>query len=194
MRFDQVAAQRLVSLLPPLLVMDAWADDEDGWLQSTLRFLAREAKELRPGGETMITRLADILVIQMIRHWMDHGEASGEGWLAALRDPQVGRALVAMHSHPERDWSVAGLARQAAMSRSAFSARFSEMVGEPAMRYLTHHRMQLARTRLMTGDDSLGTLARDLGYGSEAAFSRAFKREFGAAPGSLRTEPKSDLT
>lgn len=185
-RFDHVAAEHLIPLLPGVLLIDAWGEDEDGWLQSTLRFISREAKQLRPGGETVITRLADILVIQMIRSWLDSAPESDRGWLAALRDERVGRALTAIHRQPEREWSVASLAREAGMSRSAFSARFTHLVGESAMRYLTQWRMRLARTHLRENSDSLSIVASRLGYQSEAAFCRAFKRLFGEPPGSVR--------
>lgn len=185
-RFDHAAAQHLIALLPSLLQIDAWDDDENSWLQSTLRFISREAKELRPGGETVITRLADILVIQMIRSWVDSAPESDRGWLAALRDEQVGRALTSIHREPEREWTVASLAKDAGMSRSAFSARFTELVGESAMRYLTRWRMQLARTHLRETSESISVLSGRLGYQSEAAFCRAFKRVFGVPPGSVR--------
>lgn len=185
-RFDHVAGQQLMALLPRVLQIDTWADDEGSWLQSTLRFIAREARELRPGGETVITHLADILIIQAIRSWIDSAPQADRGWLAALRDDQVGRALAAIHREPEKDWTVALLAKEVGMSRSGFSARFTSLVGESAMRYLTRWRMQLARAQLLETSDSLSVLADRLGYQSEAAFSRAFKRVFGVSPGSLR--------
>ena len=185
-RFDHVAGQQLIALLPRVLQIDTWADDEGSWLQSTLRFIAREARELRPGGETVITHLADILIIQAIRSWIDSAPQANRGWLAALRDDQVGRALAAIHREPEKDWSVALLAKEVGMSRSGFSARFTSLVGDSAMRYLTEWRMQLARAQLLETSDSLSVLADRLGYQSEAAFSRAFKRVFGVPPGSLR--------
>ncbi len=185
-RFDHVAARQLVALLPRVLQIDTWNDDEGSWLQSTLRFIAREARELRPGGETVITHLADILIIQAIRSWIDSVPESGHGWLAALRDKQIGRALAAIHRAPEKDWSVASLAKEAGMSRSGFSARFTNLVGESAKHYLTQWRMQLARTQLQESPESLAVLADRFGYQSEAAFSRAFKREFGVSPGSVR--------
>ena len=185
-RFDHVAAEHLVDLLPKVLQVETWDLDEGSWLQSTLRFISREARVLRPGGETVITRLADILVIQMIRSWIDSAPEAEEGWLGALRDRQVGRALAAMHRQPAHEWSVESLAREVGMSRSAFSARFTQLVGEPVMRYLTRWRMRLARTHLREKSESLATLAHQVGYQSEAAFCRAFKREFGVPPGSLR--------
>lgn len=185
-RFDHIAGQQLIAQLPRVLQIDAWAEEEDNWLQSTLRFIAREARELRPGGETVITHLADILIIQAIRSWIDSSPDADRGWLAALRDEHVGKALAAIHRAPEKDWSVASLAREVGMSRSGFSARFSNLVGESAMRYLTHWRMQLAREQLQETSDSLSVLADRLGYNSEVAFCRAFKRVFGESPGSVR--------
>ena len=185
-RFDHVAGQQLIALLPRVLQIDTWADDEGSWLQSTLRFIAREARELRPGGETVITHLADILIIQAIRSWIDSAPEADRGWLAALRDDHVGRALAAIHREPGKDWTVTLLAKEVGMSRSGFSARFTNLVGESAMRYLTHWRMQLARAQLQETSDSLSVLADRLGYQSEAAFCRAFKRVFGAPPGSVR--------
>ena len=184
-RFDHVAARRLIDLLPKVLQVDTW-DQEGGWLQSTVRFISREAKERRLGGETVITRLVDILVIQAIRSWIDSAPEPERGWLAALRDEQVGRALTAIHREPEREWTVASLAKEAGMSRSAFSARFTDLVGESAVRYLTQWRMQLACTHLRETSEPLSVLAGRLGYQSEAAFCRAFKRVFGVPPGSVR--------
>ncbi len=117
-----------------MLQIDSWDDDTSIWLQSTLRFIAREARALRPGGETVITRLADVLVVQAIRSWLDSAPEAKRGWLAALRDDQMGRALALIHRAPERDWSVASLAKEVGMSRSAFSARLTELLGEPVMR------------------------------------------------------------
>ncbi|MCU7930396.1 MAG: AraC family transcriptional regulator [Candidatus Thiodiazotropha sp. (ex Codakia rugifera)] len=185
-RFDHVAGQQLIALLPQVLQIDTWADQEGSWLQSTLRFIAREARELRPGGETVITHLADILIIQAIRSWLDSAPDANRGWLAALRDKHVGKALAAIHREPEKDWTLASLAKEVGMSRSGFSARFTDMVGDSAMRYLTQWRMQLARAQLLETSDSLSVLANRLGYQSEAAFCRAFKRVFGVSPGSIR--------
>ncbi len=184
--FDQLAGQQLVAQLPEVLQIDSWDEEEDSWLQSTLRFISREARELRPGGETVITHLADILIIQAIRTWIDQAPEADQGWLAALRDKQVGRALAAIHREPEKDWTVDSLAREVGMSRSGFSARFTSLVGESAKRYLTQWRMQLARAQLQQTSDSLSVLADRLGYQSEAAFCRAFKRVYGVPPGSFR--------
>ncbi|MEW8584494.1 MAG: AraC family transcriptional regulator, partial [Candidatus Thiodiazotropha sp.] len=158
-RFDHVAGQQLISLLPKVLQIDTREEEEGSWLQSTLRFIAREARELRPGGETVITHLADILIIQAIRSWLDAAPDANRGWLAALRDKQIGRALVAIHREPEKAWSVASLAKEVGMSRSGFSARFTQLVGDSAMRYLTRWRMQLARAELAQSAIPLSVLA-----------------------------------
>jgi len=192
-RFDHVAAKRLIDALPPVIHLDAWDSGEDRWLADTLRFIAREAEELRPGGETVITRLADILAIQMVRHWIESESDPDRGWLAALRDENLGRAIAAMHKEPAKHWTLESLARIAAMSRSAFAARFTGVVGEPAMRYLARWRLQLAGMQLRESNEPISTIAERFGYSSEAAFSRAFKRELGMAPGGWRRKRPAPL-
>ena len=155
-------------------------------MQSTLRLIAAEGRELRPGGEAVITRLSDILVIQAIRSWIAGDPAGQTGWLGALQDPRIGRAMSLVHRDPAQPWSVASLARETAMSRSAFAARFTELVGEPVMQYVTRWRMQVALDWLQHDDTAVAELAARLGYESEAAFSRAFKRTVGMSPGAAR--------
>ncbi|MCA0869224.1 AraC family transcriptional regulator [Seohaeicola saemankumensis] len=185
-RFDHAAGQRIMELLPDVLKIDTWSAHSGAWLQSTLQFIAREARELRPGGETVMTRLADVVVIEAIRTWINTAPEANRGWLQAVRDERIGRAIVAMHRQPARDWSVEDLARTAGRSRSAFSARFTGLVGQAPMQYLTEWRMQLARTRLLETSQPLSAIAIELGYQSEPAFSRAFKRVFKVSPGRMR--------
>ena len=187
-RFDHPAAHHLVELLPRVIHVEASSSPQMDWMQSTLRLMAAEAKELRPGGETVITRLADILVIQAIRSWIQEDPAAQTGWLGALHDEQIGRAITLIQRDPARPWTVASLASEVAMSRSAFAARFTELVGEPAMRYVARWRMHVALTSLKRDRAGLGELASRLGYRSEAAFNRAFKRYIGVSPGSVRRE------
>ncbi len=156
------------------------------WIQSTLRLMAAEASELRPGGETIITRLADILVIQAIRSWMSEDPVAQTGWLGALQDKEIGRAILLIQRNPAQAWTVASLANEVAMSRSAFAARFKELVGESPMQYIARWKMNLALTWLKEEDITLSKLADRLGYQSEAAFSRAFKRFIGVSPGAVR--------
>jgi AraC-like DNA-binding protein len=184
--FDQVAGRKLMAQLPQVLIIDSWDDESDRWLQSTLRFIAHEAGTLKLGGETIITHLADIIVIQAIRAWVESAPEANQGWLAALKDRQIGMALAAIHREPEKDWTVDSLARVVGMSRSGFSARFTDLVGDSAKRYITHWRMQIARAKLANNTVPIAVLAEQLGYQSEAAFSRAFKRVVGVPPGSVR--------
>lgn len=185
-RFDHPAAHRLVSVLPKVIQVQASQGRNGDWLRATLSFMAAEAREPRPGGETVITRLADILVIQAIRSWIEEDPAAQTGWLGALRDPHVGRAIVLVHQDPARSWTLSSMAREVGMSRSAFAARFTHLVGEPIMRYVARWRMHVAVDRLRQEGAAVGELAGWLGYRSEAAFSRAFKRFIGSPPGVVR--------
>ncbi|TDD89331.1 AraC family transcriptional regulator [Actinomadura darangshiensis] len=184
-RFGHPAAGNLVEVLPGMIHVEASRSHRLEWMQSTLRMMASEAGELRPGGEAVITRLGDILVIQAIRAWLESDPGARTGWLGALRDPQIGRAISLVHRDPARPWTVASLARELAMSRSAFAARFTELVGEPVMSYVARWRMHVAVAELKEGA-TVGQLADRLGYRSEAAFGRAFKRVVGVSPGSVR--------
>ncbi|TDC51709.1 AraC family transcriptional regulator [Actinomadura sp. KC345] len=188
-RLGHPAARSLVALLPRTIVIDGAPGSpspEAEWMYSTLRLIAAEGRRLRPGGEAVITRLSDILVIQAIRSWLADEAVGQAGWLGALRDPRIGRAMSLVHRDPAHRWSVASLAREVAMSRSAFAARFTELAGEPVMRYVTRWRMQVALDCLRNDDAQVAALASRLGYESEAAFSRAFKRTHGIAPGAAR--------
>ncbi len=185
-RFAHPAAGNLIEILPKTIHIEASSSPRLEWMQSTLRMMASEACELRPGGEAVITRLGDILVIQAIRAWIESDPAAHGGWLGALQDPQIGRAISHIHRDPARNWTVASLADELAMSRSAFAARFTELVGEPVMSYVAHWRMQLAVAALKDEGATVGQLADRLGYQSEAAFSRAFKRVIGVSPGAIR--------
>ena len=126
------------------------------------------------------------MVIQAIRSWIAQDPSAQTGWLGALQDKQVGRAIALIHRDPARAWTVASLATEVAMSRSAFAARFTELVGEPSMHYVARWRMNVALSSLKEDEATLGELAIRLGYQSEAAFSRAFKRFVGVSPGSVR--------
>jgi AraC-like DNA-binding protein len=191
-RFDHPSAQQLIRLLPKVIRVDTWKSPEMEWVQSTLRFIAAEAQQLNPGGETVITRLADILVIQAIRNWIARDPAAQTGWLGALRDKQIGRAIASIHRDPTRSWTVASLAISIGMSRSAFAARFTQLVGETAMRYALRWKMQAALTQLRETNVSIAELAGRLGYDSEAAFRRAFKRIVGVSPGAMRREHRTN--
>ncbi|MET0310738.1 MAG: AraC family transcriptional regulator [Burkholderiaceae bacterium] len=185
-RFDDALARRLVDCLPREIVIDSTSAHGWEWLDPLLRVLADETRSPKAGGEAVITRLADVLVIQAIRAWIAQDPSSHTGWLGAMQDRQVGRALRRVHEEPGVPWSLETLAEAAAMSRSAFAARFSELVGTPPMQYVATWRMNLARQRLQSGGVRIAQLAESLGYESEASFSRAFKRWSGQSPGSVR--------
>jgi len=185
-RFDHPAGRHLVELLPRVIRVDAADSLQREWMHSTLRVMAAEASELKPGGEAVITRLADVLVIQAIRSWIDRAPEARKGWLGALRDQQIGRAITLIHSDPARAWTVERLASEVAMSRSAFAARFTELVGETPMAYVARERMYVAMNYLREERATIGEVAARVGYQSEAAFSRAFKRGTGLSPGAAR--------
>ena len=186
MGFDQLAGQQLIQQLPAVVMLEKPDQTTNQWLTSTLDFIAEEASRLHPGGETIITHLGDILVIQLIRHWMNHSPDASEGWLGAIRDRHIGAALRAIHQQPQEKWTVDSLARIAGMSRSGFSAHFKQRLGNSVKNYLTEWRMKLACQRLQQASEPLIVLANDYGYESEAAFSRAFKRVIGYPPGQIK--------
>ena len=179
-------AHTLFSLLPPLIYVKGSQGEGDEWLRTALKLMASEAASAGPGSGAIASRLADVLFMQALRSWMDREDGDGEGWLAALRDPQIGMALGHIHRAPGEEWTVASLAAQAGMSRSSFSARFTAMVGKPPLHYLTRWRMQLAGDLLVDDGLSISEIAERVGYQSEAPFSKAFKQHTGMAPGAYR--------
>jgi AraC-like DNA-binding protein len=188
-RFAGPLAHPLLDLLPRVLLLHC--DEHEGthaWLDATLTMLGAEALSLRPGSAAVMTRLADILVLQTIRAWLESDEGRRLGWLGALSDPDIGSTLALIHRRAEEPWTVASLAREVHLSRSVFSERFSRLVGMPPMQYVTRWRMSLAMSWLREERMSASEAAHRLGYSSEAAFSRAFKRQLQEPPGAFRRE------
>lgn len=187
-QFKHPAARSLVELLPEVIHISASTTRRDWpWMSTLLDLMADESSATRAGGEAVVTRLSDILVIQAIRHWITSDPAATTGWLGALGDPLIGHSIAMVHREPSRSWTVAEMAAGVAMSRSSFAARFAELVGEAPMQYVSRWRMHLA-VDLLDGDGlTVAATAERLGYASEASFSRAFKRIVGHAPGALRT-------
>jgi AraC-like DNA-binding protein len=161
------------------------------WLEANLQFVASEIASGEPGFETIVSRLADILVVQAVRAHLARDSAGCKGWLRALIDPQIDRALSLIHEKPEDDWTVESLASKVGMSRSAFAARFAQLVEEPPLTYLTRWRMQKASRLLETSHAGVAEVAKRVGYDAEAAFSKAFKRWIGVAPGAYRRTAES---
>lgn len=186
LRADDPATRKLFGALPSVIHLPAAAAYDMGVVASTLRLIAEEARTRRPGGETVITRLGDVLVVHAIRTWLARTENEASGFVAALRDAHVGRALALVRRDAAHPWTIASLASAVGMSRSAFAARFSELVGEPPMQYVTRLRMERAEVELTHTDVGVSALAGRMGYQSEAAFSRAFKRFAGVSPGAYK--------
>ena len=156
------------------------------WLGTTLKFTINEARAARPGNAAMLGRLTELMFVEVLREYMQQVPADQGGWFAGLNDSQVGKALRLLHADPMRNWTVEELAREVAVSRSTFAERFTALVGEAPMRYLANWRMQLARQMLREGTHSIQEVATRVGYESEAAFNRAFKRATGSPPATWR--------
>lgn len=153
-----------------------------------MRIAAAETAAARWGSGALRARLAEMLFVAVVRRHLDTLPADATGWLGGLRDPHVGRALSALHARPEQDWTLEALAREAGLSRTALHERFAALVGHPPMHYLMLWRMQVAAARLLQGGDKIAAIALDVGYESEAAFNRAFKRVTGVPPATWRRE------
>jgi AraC-like DNA-binding protein len=179
----------LLSALPPILKLDVRSTASGAWIESSFRFAASEIAAGRLGSTTVIAKLSELLFVEAVGQFIASLPAERRGWLAGLRDPQIGRALAALHARPTEPWTAEALALEVGMSRSAFAERFSSLVGQPPMQYLTLWRMHVAAQHLREGRGSVAQIGFAIGYESEAAFSRAFKRQFGASPGTWRRRP-----
>jgi AraC-like DNA-binding protein len=179
----------LLSALPPVIRVSERAG---GAISAFVQLALAESKEPRPGGESVLGRLSELMFVDVIRRYLETLPADSTDWLAGLRDPFVGRALASLHHSPARDWTLESLARDAGLSRSALAERFTQFVGQPPMQYLANWRMQLAANHLQGGTDSVAQIAERVGYESEAAFSRAFKKAVSTAPSHWRKQRNDD--
>lgn len=184
--YDDRSGNGIFALLPSIIVLRGELVRSVPWLEPTLRTLACEAASGRPGSLTVVNRLAEVVLVQIVRGHLASAEAGSVGFLGALADRQIGAALSLIHQSPGLSWTVQELAARVAMSRSAFAARFTRLVGEPPLHYVARFRMQKARSLLREGRATIGEVAEAVGYESEAAFSKAFKRAVGTAPGAYR--------
>lgn len=184
--FDVGLAHPVFALLPPILRVQ----DVDGraarLIDDVIRLIADEVDAHRPGSDTVVARLADVLVIYVLRRYIDSLPPEESGWLAALRDPVLADALSIIHSEPEVGWTVEALARRVGLSRSSFFARFRERVGETPAEYMTRWRIHAATRHLREEGLSVAATARRVGYSTEAAFSNAFLRVMGVRPGAYK--------
>jgi AraC-like DNA-binding protein len=184
---EEIVAHPLLGYLPAIVRIHGTGDPARESLQLTLRSLALEAGREEPGVHSVITRLTEVLFVQALRVWIASHAATRAGWLAGLRDPAIARALARLHEAPGVPWTVAGLAHEVAMSRAVFARRFTELVGEPPIAYLTRWRMYLAATTLRDQPRaSITEIAERAGYDSVAAFNRAFRKIMGTTPGRWR--------
>jgi AraC-like DNA-binding protein/mannose-6-phosphate isomerase-like protein (cupin superfamily) len=183
MELENGATHMLLAVLSPLIHLKGQAGGAPRWLEATSSHLLEELEHVRPFRDTVVTRFADILVIQAVRAYLaDQTNQVQSGWLAALRDRRVGQALALMHSQPDERWTVGALAARLAISRSAFAEKFSRLLGESPHRYLARLRLNIASQRLRTTDDKISVIAASAGYKSLPAFSKAFKQELGVSP------------
>jgi AraC-like DNA-binding protein len=162
------------------------SDGDSGTIGAFVKLAITEAQQRRPGGEAVLGHLSELMFVDVVRRYLETLPADRSGWLAGLRDPFVGRALTALHRSPAHQWTLESLAREIGLSRSALAERFAQLVGQPPMQYLTNWRMQLAANHLLAGNDGVAEIAERVGYESEAAFSRAFKKIVGMPPGEWR--------
>lgn len=183
---DAQAFNPLLDNLPPMIKCDDTCDGEGLWLNEFIRLATSEASGRRPGGETVIAKLSELMFIEVVRRYLQSLPAQQAGWLAGLRDPYIGKALSLVHANPAHAWTIEELGREVGLSRSVFAERFNDILGMPPMLYLAKWRMQIASGLLSNGNANIATIAEEIGYASEAAFSRAFKKMMGVPPSALR--------
>jgi AraC-like DNA-binding protein len=183
---DARLARMLLAGLPPLVKVNVRGSDAGIWLEASVRYALAEARSPRPGGAGVLAKLSEVLFIEVLRLYMNEQSPGRTGWLAGLRDRVVGAALNAMHAEPAKAWTLDALAQAAHTSRSVLAERFMQLVGSAPMHYLTEWRMLLASNLLLRGNAPLARIAEDVGYQTDTAFSRAFRREFGVPPATWR--------
>ena len=190
--YDHEVAHPLLSQLPPVLYIPAGMPGDDGGVAATLRLLALELGARPPGSRAAVGRLIDVMLIHVMRAWLRRQEDDApDGWLLALRDPVVARAMNAVHQRPGEPWTLESLASEVSVSRATLARRFTQLVGETPPEYLTRWRMDLAAQRLRDTDDTVAVIADAVGYRSEYSFSRAFARHRGLAPGRYRRQARA---
>jgi AraC-like DNA-binding protein len=183
---DSAESNPVLSTLPPLRKLNIEQDGAAEWIRSTFQYAAGEVAAGRPGSETVLAKLSELLFVETVRRYAEGLPVGQTGWFAGLRDPYVARALALLHRDITRRWTVDDLGREVGLSRSALADRFIRLIGAPPMHYLANWRMQVAAQRLRSTSASLAQVAEIVGYDSEAAFSRAFKKAFGTAPATWR--------
>lgn len=184
--YEGDAPNPVMSNLPGLFITALRSRPAGPWIEQSVNFVLGDAAARAPGSELLVAKVAELLFAEVVRGYIESMPANNPGWLAGLRDPHVGRCLALMHGEPARAWTVEALAQESHISRSVLADRFTELVGAPPMHYLAHWRMILAAGMLRRDQVNLARIAEGVGYESEAAFNRAFKREYGVSPGVWR--------
>ena len=177
--------------LPPMFKVNIRDDASGRWIEQSIRFSVDEAGGARPGGEAVLAKLSEVLFVETLRRYVAQWPEGRAGWLAGARDPEVGKALALMHRRPAHPWTLAALAKESGVSRSVLAERFRHFMKAPPMTYLTGWRLQLGARLLGSTSQSVAQVAAAIGYESEPAFNRAFKRAFGAPPARFRRQSKS---
>lgn len=183
---DTAQGNPVLTTLPSVLKLQIDVSGPAEWIRATLHYAASEVASGRPGSETVLAKVSELLFVEAIRRYVENLPADQTGWLAGLRDPAVARALTLMHHDVAHDWSVEELGHQAGLSRSALAERFTRVIGIAPMQYLARWRMHVASQKLRNTASSLAEIAALVGYESEAPFSRAFKKAFGTPPATWR--------
>jgi AraC-like DNA-binding protein len=194
MTCDPYLSRAILSGLPPVFKVNIRTDRSGHWLESSIMHLVEEAASGRVGSEAMLAKLSEALFVDTLRRYIGGLPEQQTGWLAGTRDPIVGKSLALLHGRVAHPWTIADLADAVGISRSALVERFTRFLSEPPMTYLTRWRLQLAARSLERTSRGVADIAAAVGYESEAAFNRAFKREFGQPPGRYRSEHKSSNT
>jgi AraC-like DNA-binding protein len=178
----------LLESLPRILHVHNPSADRNGWIDQFTRFAVMEAKEKRAGGTGILAKLGELMFAELVRHYVETLPDESKGWLAGLRDRHIGRALNLLHEQPMRAWTLEMLAKEVGVSRSSLAERFTSFVGTPPMQYLQKWRLQIAASKLSDGNASIAEIGAQIGYESEAAFSRAFKKAVGLPPAEWRNK------
>jgi AraC-like DNA-binding protein len=184
-------SQVFLSGLPPVFKVSIRNDASGRWLENSIRFSVNEADPSSAGGEAVLAKLSEVVFVETLRAYIAQLPAEQTGWLAGARDSEVGKTLALMHRNPAHPWTIASLAKEAGLSRSVLAERFRHYLGEPPMAYLTRWRLQLGAQMLASTSYSVAQIASEVGYESEPAFNRAFKREFTVPPARFRTQSRS---
>lgn len=184
-------SQVFLNGLPPVFKVSIRNDASGRWLENSIRFSVDQADASQAGGEAVLAKLSEVLFVETLRVYIAHLPPEQTGWLAGARDAEVGKTLALMHRSPAHPWTIAALAQEAGVSRSVLAERFRHYLKEPPMAYLTRWRLQVGAQMLASTSHSVAQIAAEVGYESEAAFNRAFKREFKVPPARFRSQSRS---